>query len=123
MKLYNPQVTRDGLSLAMLEISGRTFCIKELGKGDPWGNADDNDDLVETIAAHLRERESAKARVPDDVCVALDECRADLNYLFGRVAADGSFCRAAEDSMRLKLNKVAAFHASLSAAPKPKSSL
>jgi len=58
-----------------------------------------------------------RAAVPDDIRVALDECRADLNYLFGRVAADRSFCQAAADSLRHKLDKVARFHESLSAAP------
>ena len=44
-------IARDGDSLAMLQSpDGRVFRIQQLGTGDPWGNAEDNDALVEQLA-------------------------------------------------------------------------
>jgi hypothetical protein len=69
-----------------------------------------------TYAATLRQ--AARVDLPDAIRVPLDEVRADLGYLFGRVAADGSFMQAAIDSCRIKLDKVrAALEAALSARP------
>lgn len=46
------KVVRDGPSLAMLQLPDkRILRIEQLGKGEMWGNADDNDDLIEKIAA------------------------------------------------------------------------
>ena len=64
---------------------------------------------ADAIDAHLaRQSEGVSDELPDDIRVPLDEVRADLGYLFGRVAADGSFMQAAMDSARLKLDKVSA---------------
>jgi len=65
---------RDGCSLNMLVApSGRVFRIQELGVGGAqWGNADDNDELCERIAAALRSDGGSKAwiacseRLPDE---------------------------------------------------------
>ena len=67
--------------------------------------------MLRAYAACLREREAAKSGVtelPDNIRVPLDEVRADLGYLFGRVAADGSFMQAAVDSCLLKLDALRA---------------
>lgn len=46
------QLVRDGNSLAMLQSpDGRIFRIQQLGTGDPWGNAADNDELVAMLSA------------------------------------------------------------------------
>ena len=45
-------LVRDGNSLAMLQSpDGRIFRIQQLGTGDPWGNAADNDELVAMLSA------------------------------------------------------------------------
>lgn len=53
----------DGCSLNMLVApSGRVFRLQELGVGGAqWGNADDNDELCERIAAALRADGGSKA--------------------------------------------------------------
>jgi len=65
---------------------------------------------LDEYADFLSERQAAMQRqggeaieLPDNIRVPLDEVIADLRYLFGRVAADGSFMKAAMDSTRLKL--------------------
>lgn len=67
--------------------------------------------MLREYAAHLARQSGGVGgsdELPDDIRVPLDEVRADLGYLFGRVAADGSFMQAAVDSVRLKLDKVRA---------------
>ncbi len=59
---------------------------------------------LESFAA----RRGMVPEIPDEIRIPLDEVRADLNYLFGRVAVDGSFMQVAADSCRMKLDKVSA---------------
>jgi len=65
---------------------------------------------LDEYADFLSERQAAMhgqggeaIELPDNIRVPLDEVIADLGYLFGRVAAGGSFMKAAMDSTRLKL--------------------
>lgn len=71
--------------------------------------ADGYNDAGNDIADRLESILDAEGdELPDDIRVPLDEVWADLGYLFGRVAADGSFMQAAIDSVRMKLYKVRA---------------
>lgn len=66
-----------------------------------------NDECEKFVEANAYLYTAPRAAVPDEVMVSLNEIRADINYLFGRVAVDGSFMRAAIDSVRIKLDRVA----------------
>jgi len=47
------RTVHDGDSLAMMQSpDGRIFRIQQLGKGDMWGNADDNDELIESLCGN-----------------------------------------------------------------------
>jgi hypothetical protein len=60
-----------------------------------------------------RSQPTAPRVLSEDVIVSLNEVRADADYLFGRVAADGSFAQVAANSVKEKLAKVAAALASI----------
>ena len=65
-------IARDGDSLALLQSpDGRIFRIQQLGTGDPWGNAEDNDGLVEQLALAAAEAEAQRA-FADDLDAKLD---------------------------------------------------
>lgn len=72
------------------------------------------DDILASVKAGAQ-----SVAVPDEVRVALDTVRADASYLFGRVAADGSFSSAAVNTVKKHLDIVATWHASLSQPPAP----
>lgn len=83
--------------------------VKALAKQCAANELYDAQRALDEYAAHLaHQSEGVSDELPDDIRVPLDEVRADLGYLFGRVAADGSFMQAAVDSVRLKLDKVSA---------------
>lgn len=44
------KVVHDGDSLGMLQYKGRIFRVQELGAAGYWVNADDNEDLCESLA-------------------------------------------------------------------------
>lgn len=58
------------------------------------------------IAERQADKGDAVTQLPDSIRIPLDEVIADLDYLFSRVAVDGSFALAATKSVRAKLDDV-----------------